>query len=643
MKKLILLFLVCVYSCNQYNSEVNKALKLAGNNKGELIKVLDYYKNQNNKEKLKAAEFLISNLPYNYSYDTVNLYKYDIVYKTYDSIKRFKKKININKFWDSLKVRENPYRNVYYKPFQEDIKVVAGDFLINNIDLAYDSWKTNPYARDSVSFNDFCEYILPYRHVQGKAIENWRSFFMKENKNHFRDLYPMPFTKACDSLFMQYKDYKFDYWITQNLPILKFKYFMKMKRGNCAIKSWFNTYVVNAEGVPMVTDFVPAWGTKEDNHQWNALLYGGKTLYFESFWESGNNWFYNPEINNNLFEDDWTGKIRLPKIFRHTFSTHMEGPISDERLELENIPPLFRNIKKMDVSDEYFKAIDVAVELIKAPLKNTYYLYLCVLGVNKQWVPVQWGKIKGNKVVFEKMGTDIVYQPGYYKNGRLIPFGNPFHLDHDGNKRQFTTGGTRHEVVIKRKYPEKRGLLKDAKLLKGASIQASNRKDFKNAITLKKINFEPELRPYDIIISPKNKYRYYRLYSKNKITVKKIELFYEDLEGKETPLKGDFISNLSIEIDSITWKGVDLGSSRFISKFRFTPPNNLNHVLEGMNYELFYIDEGDFMSLGVKKADSLCELKFDNVPKNALLYLKCLDGGRQERIFVYKKGKQIWY
>ncbi|QTE23535.1 hypothetical protein [Polaribacter cellanae] len=576
---------------------------MAGENKVELIKVLEYYKNQNNKEKLKAAKFLISNLPNNYSYDTINLYKSVI----------------------------------------KDIKVIKSDFLINNINLAYNSWKTNPYARDSVSFNHFCEYILPYRHIQGKAIENWRDFFIKKNQNHFKDSYPMSFTKACDSLFIQYKEYKFDYWIIYKRPILKFKDFMKIKRGNCAIKSWFNAYLVNAEGIPMVIDFVPAWGTREGDHQWNALLYGGKTLYFESFWESGNNWFYNPKINNNRFEDDWSGKIRLPKIYRHTFSTHIEGPISDNRLKIEDIPPLFRDIKKIDVSDSYFKAINVEIKFTKAPPKNTYYLYLSVLGVNKKWVPVQWGKITGNKVIFNKMGTDIVYQPGYYKSGTIIPFGNPFHLDHNGNQREFMAEGKRHEVIIKRKYPEKKGLLKEAKLLKGTLIQASNRKDFKNFTILRKINFEPELRPYDIKINPKNKYRYYRLYSKNKITVKKIELFYENLEGKEVSLKGDFISNSSNETDSITWKGIDLGSPQYISKFRFTSPNNLNHVFVGGNYELFYADEGSFISLGKKKADSSCELKFDNVPKRALLYLKCLDGGRQERIFEYRNGKQIWY
>ena len=515
--------------------------------------------------------------------------------------------------------------------------------MIKNIDLAYASWKTNPYTKDSVSFDDFCEYVLPYRQIQGKSIENWRAFFTKNNKNHFSNSYPISFTKACDSLFEQYKDYKFNYSLAEGLPILKFKDFIKIKEGKCTVKSWLNTHIVNAEGIPMATDFVPAWGNKEDNHQWNALIYGGKTIYFESFWEKNHSWQYNNSIINNLFNDDWSGKIRLPKVYRNTFSTHIVGPISDSRVKIEDIPILFRNIKKKDVSDEYFNTVNLEIELTNIPFKNTYYVYLCVLGVNKQWIPVQWGKINKKYVRFKKMGTDIVYQSGYYKNGRIIPIGNPFHLDHDGKKKEFILDKMQQVVVIKRKYPEKIGLLKEASLIKGSLIQASNNKDFRNAVTLKEINFKPELRPYEITVTSKKKYRYYRLYSKNRITIRKIDLYSKDNKVKKNLLKGKHISNQSKEIDSITWKGVDLGKPKNISMISFSPLNNLNHVLRGNNYELFYIDKGIFVSLGRKKADSSYELKIDNVPKNALLYLQCLDEGRQERIFTYKNGKQIWY
>ena len=175
-------------------------------------------------------------------------------------------------------------------------------------------------------------------------------------------------------------------------------------------------------------------------------------------------------------------------------------------------------------------------------------------------------------------------------------------------------------------------------------VQAANREDFKDAVSLYEVDFDPELRPYEIPLNLDKDYRYFRIYSENPITIKEIDLFVDDGSGgKEILLKGNFITNsLSMENNSSTWKGIDLGIRRNVSKIRFAPPNNLNHVLKGLNYELFYVDKGVFVSLGKQKAEGY-ELKYKNVPKNALLYLKCLDEGRQERIFEYRNGEQIWY
>ena len=643
----IMVIVLCLFSCHKYGPEVEKALDMAEGNKVELIKVLEHYEKMGDSMKMAAAKFLISNLPYNYSYDTTYLKEFRKIPNIAESQLEQNGVIDsdrLNKLWDDLKTRHSPSTSVYSRPVLEDIKFVTGEFLIRNIDEAFDSWQQNPYARDSVPFEDFCEYVLPYRLIQGKAIEDWRGFFKEENEYHLEDSYPIPFTKACDSLFGQYKDYVFNYELTAGLPILKFKDFMKMKSGNCVIKSWFNTYIVNAEGVPMVADFVPAWGHREDNHQWNALLYGGKTLYFESFWVKDHGWFYNDTINSNHFDDDWAGNIRLPKIYRHTFSTHLEGPVSDKRVKMENIPLLFRNVKQKDVSCEYFNAVDVSVDITGKIPKKTYYAYLSVLGVSKQWTPVQWGEIKDKTVTFKRMGTDIVYQTVLFKNGTVIPFGHPFHVDHNGEMTKFIPNENTHEIIITRKYWAKRGLEKDARLINGALIQAANREDFKDAVTLLKIDFDPELRPYEIPLNLDKEYRYYRIFGKNPITIKEIDLFGDDGSGNmEMLLEGNFIMNsLHSENNQSTWKGIDLGVKKYVSKIRFAPPNNLNHVLKGLNYELFYVDRGVFISLGTQKAEGYA-LNYKNVPKNALLYLKCLDEGRQERIFEYRNGEQIWY
>lgn len=640
-KKYTIIVVFLLFSCHQYSSKVREALDMAGDNKNELIKVLDHYKEEGKEEKLKAAEFLIENLPYNYAYDTTNLYKYRIVGNTADLLikKNLKDSVEpvINRLWGDLKIKEDPYNNIYSKPIQQDIEVITSKYLIDNIDNAYDQWKKNPYTKDSVSFNDFCEYVLPYRLIQGKAIENWRSYFLTQNKRNFFEFYPMSFIKASDSICEKYENNYFHYSSDQGIPLLKFADYLKIREGDCMARSWINTYIFNAKGVPMVTDFVPAWGHKMNAHQWNAIIYGGRTIYFDPFSSPNNTTCF-----NNLYKDTYDGNVRLPKVYRNTYSTHIEGPISDKRINIENIPPLFINIKKMDVSEQYFKAIDVFVQLTKKTPENTYYAYLCVLGANMQWIPVQWGEVNGNTVKFKKMGTDIVYQMGFYENGNINPCGVPFHLDRNGKLRIFKTNHGVHDIVVKRRYPLKELALRYTALLKGSLIQASNNDNFSNSDILDKIDFDPEPKPYDFFVKRNKKYRYFRIISKNEIKIRQMDLFYLNHENKETIFKGKLIENIPLDNNSITWKGIDLGVPKQVTGVRITPPNNGNHIVKNFFYELFYVDQGRFISLGIQKATSY-ELKFSKVPKNALLYLKCLNEGKQSRIFECLNGEQIWH
>jgi|SRR5690606_19237343 len=54
--------------CEEYPESVNRALNQAMDNKSTLIKVLDYYKGSDSL-KFEAACFLISNMPYHYSFE----------------------------------------------------------------------------------------------------------------------------------------------------------------------------------------------------------------------------------------------------------------------------------------------------------------------------------------------------------------------------------------------------------------------------------------------------------------------------------------------------------------------------------------------------------------------------------------------
>ena len=55
-----------------------------------------------------------------------------------------------------------------------DARTLTADYLIRNIDEAFAVWD-RPWNRH-LSFNEFCEWILPYR-VSGEVPEEWRTLY----------------------------------------------------------------------------------------------------------------------------------------------------------------------------------------------------------------------------------------------------------------------------------------------------------------------------------------------------------------------------------------------------------------------------------------------------------------------------------
>ena len=89
------------------------------------------------------------------------------------------------------------------------------------------------------------------------------------------------------------------------------------------------------------------------------------------------------------------------------------------------------------------------------------------------------------------------------------------------------------------------------------------------------------------------------------------------------------------------WAGLDLGTPQCIEKIVFTPRNRDNFIRTDDEYELFYYNNGKWVSAGRVRphSDSLLY----KVPEGALLYLKDHTRGKDERIFEYKDGKQRFW
>ena len=74
-----------------------------------------------------------------------------------------------------------------------------------------------------------------------------------------------------------------------------------------------------------------------------------------------------------------------------------------------------------------------------------------------------------------------------------------------------------------------------------------------------------------------------------------------------------------------------------------TPARGDGNTIDiGDTYELFYWNGQGWSSLGKQEAANIC-LRFRNVPSGGLYWLRDLSKGKEERIFTYEQGRQVWW
>lgn len=437
---LLLSILLLTYCQSKYDEKIfNQSLALAGNNRTELEEVLKHYKND--PLKLQAAEFLIVNMFGSFAQNEEIIGICTPFYNDYDSLaKEYGYEMNaergkkIDSLWNDF---SNKHSKLHSLPFQSDLQNISEEQLISEIDLAFKAWKENVYSRDC-SFDEFCEYILPYRRINGLVIDDARKTFYERHHGNYFTQPGKDMIDEADSLLYEYRHLTHSqFWGTQ-IPILTASTLEYLRHGLCEHRCWYNSLLFSSLGLGVAVDFVPAWGNRNNNHTWNVLIKDGKSYAFEAFWDQ-DRWKYKRIYNNKTFDYDW-GRFRLAKVYRHSFKNYFEGPITDKLVKPEDIPALFKNFKKKDVSHEYFDTVNITLPLQNIP-PDTRYAYLCVWNYH-DWQPVQWGRIKRGKAVFHGMGKDVIYLPCYYKNGTLTYAGEPFLLNAEGVIETFSNDTT---------------------------------------------------------------------------------------------------------------------------------------------------------------------------------------------------------
>lgn len=461
--------------------------------KYDISKVINSYSKPSDSLKKKAATFLIQNIQSHFSYhskdwtlfcnslNSISSFNGERYFTSYDSIfKAFEPKL-----YD--------YRLVY------DKDTLTSKYLINNIDEAFDLYKL-PQCK-KLPFDFFCEYILPYR-IGNEQIVDWRNKFSKEFYpiysnffNNYKD--STSAINFCDSIKKLYNiKVQFHY------PIPDFDPFTlnNLKEGTCYEFSSLIAFICRSYGIPVVVDFVPQWGKKKGGHEWNALLSPNKKpldFGIGDLFKPGNH------LKANLL---WIA----PKIYRRVYSINKQSLAYIHKDE--EIPDLFLDSCLKDVTSEYYKTYNMNVKLAHSLINSNKYAYLAVFD-NANWIPIQWGKIESDSVVFKEMNKDIVYLPVYYRNGNVIPASYPVQFKDSAKIKELKPNlVTKQTLILKRKYNNANPLIYN-KRLTDSKFQGANNSDFSDAIDLYTIKYCPENNYQTVLsIDTVNKFRYFRYF-----------------------------------------------------------------------------------------------------------------------------------
>lgn len=403
-------------STSKYPPKVAASLEKAGGNRSELESAITHFSQPGDSLKLEAVYYLLANIEsHNYrTFDLTDSAENVIEFNVLD----FPNFETLIAHLDSI---EKVRGELDFKPKDkiEDIKTITGEFLINNVESAFEVWMNKPWAQ-GLSFEDFCEYILPYR-GSNEPLEAWRSHFL-EKYREIESKIPDPSNPIQAASFINddiMSWFKFDprYYLhptDQGLSEM-----LETKMGRCEDMTNLTIFAMRANGLAVTSDFTPYWANTGNNHAWNAIVTpDGKVIPFMG-----------AECNPGKYKL----ANKLAKVYRKMFS-EQPSSLGMQGLEKDDSPPYLSSKSIIDVTADYVDVSEVEIRFIKVP-KGEQFAYLSVFN-SGEWKAIQWAKIEDGIAIFKDMGMDIAYLPAFYKDKEIDPMGDPFILYPDGSRRE---------------------------------------------------------------------------------------------------------------------------------------------------------------------------------------------------------------
>lgn len=605
-------------------SGMDAVLDSAGENRVELERVLDYFKED--PFKYDAACFLISNMGGKHHYIGWQL----------DSLKAVKPLGRMDDKelvrWDGFDFRKD-CRKVL------DVRTVDAEILIENIELACEVWLSRPW-HVRYSFEDFCEYVLPYK-VGDEPPERWRKLWhdryaplMDSILSRTTDI-----VEAASMIAERLKSEGFDNHADVDVPHFGASFLMEHRVGYCRENCDIAAYAMRSLGIPVATDRYVTSPSYNSRHFWSAVIDTTGLAVPFNYTERGISRTPDPQ------------RRKMGKVYR-SFYGRQEWKLGSVPEKL--LPELFRDPHTRDVSEEYFPD--------GKPVTATFpegcrVGYLCVYNGNR-FDAVDIAAVEDGIGVFRYIEDGVLLFPAVYENKEMRPCGYPLLTGRETPRGFVPDKEKRGTVVLKRKYP----MVNTGRFLAniiGGRIEASADIRFRHPTLV--AEFTDTARTNRLVYHPDLKgVRYVRYVSPPDRRIEIGEMhFYNKAEEiipcritSDRELDSIHIHNFRLIADNV-WHSFylsqegealtfDFGKTVNIEDVLFVPRNDDNFVREGQDYELFLHDgERGWCPLERKKAPA-DSIVFDNVPDNAVLWLHNHSGGKEERPFYMEGGRQVF-
>ena len=427
MKQLALLtcLLVSVLSVDcTHHPSIADVLDSAGPNRSELEAVLNHYKtNDNNPQKLRAAEFLIENMPAHYSYagDAIyEYYEYAAGILANKSLSQEQQRDSLLSITD-LKYRDLPSHTV------PDAQVIKADFLIKNIDTSYDRWVNCDWARQ-ITFDEYLEWLLPYKAIELQELDAWRdtllAHFGKGLEHPIKNDVEYNTTIAIADMLRNDAYHglnRYGLYTRAGLPLLSAHLQASQTFGNIPDYALTAVLVFRSAGVPAVLDETPVGSRGTAATSWYTII-SDRGEHLNSEWD------FATMIGGSFFPYE-----RGPKVYRSTYAINPERWEYRQKAKYQYPFELGRK----DVTSQYFLVSDIAIPIEKGVMKQIKdkYVYIAsaVRSQEKPWQIVDFGVMKHGKATFHDMGREVLYQIQGFDGNTLIPISEPFILQKDGS------------------------------------------------------------------------------------------------------------------------------------------------------------------------------------------------------------------